>query len=138
MNVRPAIVNVPVRSAPVLLAVTVNATVPFPVPLAPLVTVIQLASLTAVQTHPDCVITETDPVPLDLSSDEISSERQRSALRQRHRPPHETSGTVPDVLVDTDVFIDHLRGYRRFSKGADRVWYSVITRCELFAGAKVD
>jgi len=41
---------------------------------------------------------------------------------------------VADVLVDTDVFVDHLRGARAFDAGADRIAYSVITRCELFAG----
>lgn len=44
---------------------------------------------------------------------------------------------MADVRVDTDIFIDHLRGARRFVKGQDRVWYSVVTRCELFAGSKV-
>ena len=48
------------------------------------------------------------------------------------------SGSVADLLVDTDVFIDHIRGARRFTRGSDRVWYSVVTRCELFAGSKVD
>jgi predicted nucleic acid-binding protein len=32
------------------------------------------------------------------------------------------------------VFIDHLRGTRRFEAGAGAVHYSVITRCELYAG----
>jgi toxin FitB len=44
------------------------------------------------------------------------------------------SGTVADVLIDTDVFIDHLRGARRFDPGPNSVHYSVITRCELYAG----
>ena len=48
------------------------------------------------------------------------------------------SGNVADVLVDTDIFIDHLRGARKFTRGTDRVWYSVVTRCELFAGTKID
>ncbi len=38
------------------------------------------------------------------------------------------------VLVDTDVFIDHLRGARPILASADRLCYSVITRAELFAG----
>lgn len=38
------------------------------------------------------------------------------------------------VLVDTDVFIDHLRGATRFRPGSDAVHYSVVTRAELFAG----
>lgn len=38
------------------------------------------------------------------------------------------------LLVDTDVFIDHLRGFRELSAGRDRLHYSVVTRCELLAG----
>lgn len=44
------------------------------------------------------------------------------------------SGVVADYLVDTDVFIDHLRGFREFDPKAHRIHYSVITRAELFAG----
>ena len=39
-----------------------------------------------------------------------------------------------DILVDTDVFIDHLRGARQLTPGRHRLHYSVITRAELFAG----
>jgi toxin FitB len=45
------------------------------------------------------------------------------------------SGLVADVLVDTDIFIDHLRGAHRLEPGRHRVHYSVITRAELFAGS---
>ncbi len=45
---------------------------------------------------------------------------------------------MPDVLVDTDVFVDHLRGARRMQPGRDRILYSVITRCELFAGREME
>jgi predicted nucleic acid-binding protein len=41
---------------------------------------------------------------------------------------------VPDLLVDTDVFVDHLRGARRLQAGRGPIFYSVVTRCELFAG----
>jgi predicted nucleic acid-binding protein len=41
---------------------------------------------------------------------------------------------VADVLVDTDVFIDHLRGAQRLVPGRHRLHYSVVTRAELFAG----
>ena len=41
---------------------------------------------------------------------------------------------MADVLVDTDVFVDHLRGIAKLQVGNDRIHYSVITRCELFAG----
>lgn len=41
---------------------------------------------------------------------------------------------MADVLIDTDVFIDHLRGAVELSPGRHRVHYSVVTRAELFAG----
>lgn len=42
---------------------------------------------------------------------------------------------MPDVLVDTDLFIDHLRGAAELQPGKHRLHYSVITRAELFAGS---
>jgi predicted nucleic acid-binding protein len=45
---------------------------------------------------------------------------------------------VAELLVDTDVFIDHLRGARELRAGRNLLSYSVITRCELFAGASAD
>jgi predicted nucleic acid-binding protein len=42
---------------------------------------------------------------------------------------------VADFLVDTDVFIDHLRGATEFDPKTHRVHYSVVTRAELFAGS---
>ena len=41
---------------------------------------------------------------------------------------------MADILIDTDVFVDHLRGARRLAPGRHRLHYSVITRAELFAG----
>jgi predicted nucleic acid-binding protein len=41
---------------------------------------------------------------------------------------------VADVLIDTDVFVDHLRGATELRVGGHRVHYSVITRAELVAG----
>lgn len=41
---------------------------------------------------------------------------------------------MAEVLVDTDVFIDHLRGAAELKAGRHRLHYSVITRAELFAG----
>ena len=40
------------------------------------------------------------------------------------------------VLLDTDVFVDHLRGARRLPQVTGS--YSVITRAELFAGTETD
>ena len=44
------------------------------------------------------------------------------------------SGSVADLLVDTDIFIDHLRGSAELKPGRHRLHYSVVTRAELFAG----
>jgi toxin FitB len=40
---------------------------------------------------------------------------------------------VPDLLVDTDILVDHLRGARKL-EAPFPVAYSVVTRAELFAG----
>lgn len=45
------------------------------------------------------------------------------------------SGRMSDLLVDTDVFIDHLRGAAELRVGAHHLHYSVVTRAELFAGS---
>ncbi len=39
---------------------------------------------------------------------------------------------MPDVLLDTDVLIDHMRGRRHLA--TDKTAVSVVTRSELFAG----
>src|SRR5687768_13855364 len=59
----------------------------------------------------------------------------RSEPTPRPRCPLATSGTVADVLVDTDIFIDHLRGAAEIKPGGHRLHYSVITRAELVAGS---
>lgn len=41
---------------------------------------------------------------------------------------------MADILVDTDIFIDHLRGAKPIKSGRNRLHYSVVTRAELFAG----
>ena len=41
---------------------------------------------------------------------------------------------MADLLLDTDIFIDHLRGAKRLEPLHHRIHYSVITRAELFAG----
>jgi predicted nucleic acid-binding protein len=43
---------------------------------------------------------------------------------------------VPDLL-DSDVFVDHVRGHRRLAARPGAA-YSTITRCELFAGTRAD
>lgn len=47
---------------------------------------------------------------------------------------HATPGNVADLLVDTDVFVDHLRGINELKARRHRLHYSVVTRAELFAG----
>lgn len=42
------------------------------------------------------------------------------------------------TLLDTDVLIDHLRGYRRLDFVGLAWKISVVTRCELFAGRNAD
>ncbi len=46
--------------------------------------------------------------------------------------------SVADLLVDTDVFVDHLRTGAGFEPGTHSISYSVITRAELFAGRGTD
>jgi hypothetical protein len=41
---------------------------------------------------------------------------------------------VADLLVDTDIFVDHLRGATQLVAGRHRLHYSVVTRAELVAG----
>ncbi len=41
---------------------------------------------------------------------------------------------MANLLVDTDVLIDHLRGARELRPGGHRLWCSVVTRAELLAG----
>ena len=45
---------------------------------------------------------------------------------------------MAELLVDTDVCVDHLVGGRRLPRRAGRLGYSVITRAELLAGANDD
>jgi hypothetical protein len=69
-NVWPPIVSVPLRCVPLGFAVVLKATVPAPVPLAPLVTVSHdVLLLTPVHAHPANVVTEVDPVPPPAATD---------------------------------------------------------------------
>ena len=61
-NVCPAMLSVPDLEAPVVLAATLNATAPVPLPVAPEEIVIQVALLAAVQKQPDAVSTLTEPL----------------------------------------------------------------------------
>lgn len=59
---------------------------------------------------------------------------RRSAPIGPERFRRATAGTVADLLIDTDVFVDHLRGAAEIRSARNRLHYSVITRAELFAG----
>ena len=62
-NVWPAIVSEPLRCVAFGFAAALNATVPGPLPLAPLVTVSQVVSLlTPVHAQPVGAVTAVDPV----------------------------------------------------------------------------
>lgn len=41
---------------------------------------------------------------------------------------------MTNVLVDSDVLVDHLRGHRQLVRGNDTLHVSAITRAELFSG----
>jgi len=43
---------------------------------------------------------------------------------------------MADLMLDTDIFIDHIRGARVLRLNAEHIYYSIITRCELFAGGR--
>lgn len=45
---------------------------------------------------------------------------------------------LAEILLDTDIFIDHLRGARAIVKTTMGFAYSVITRTELLAGRGTD
>ena len=64
VKVRPPIVSVPVRDAPLVLGAAEKPTVPFPDPDAPDVTVSHAVLFdTAVQAQPDVAVMPTLPLP---------------------------------------------------------------------------
>jgi hypothetical protein len=70
-------VSVPVRGPALPLMAAANATVPLPLPLAPLVTVSQdVLLLTAVHAHPDAAITLVEPVPPSARTDWLTGETE--------------------------------------------------------------
>ena len=69
VNVREAIVRVPDRADVLGLAATLKPADPLPLPLAPLVTVIQLAFETAVHVQPAPAVTPTLPVVTPAPTD---------------------------------------------------------------------
>ncbi|TMD59348.1 MAG: type II toxin-antitoxin system VapC family toxin [Chloroflexi bacterium] len=45
-----------------------------------------------------------------------------------------SGGSLGELLLDTDVCIDHLRGARALNLVGHTVSYSVVTQCELYSG----
>ena len=74
MKVRVAIVSVPLRADVFGLAATLKPTGPLPLPLAPLVTVIQLSSLAVDQAQPAPDVTFVEPVPPAAPTDKLFAE----------------------------------------------------------------
>ena len=74
LNERPAIVSVAVRDSVPVFAAALYATVPDPVPVAPLVIVAQLDPLEDVQLQLDEVVTVTVPVPPVAGNDALAGE----------------------------------------------------------------
>ena len=69
-KVWPPIVTVPLRGVPFGFAVALKATVPFPLPLAPLVTVNHpVLLLTPVHAQPVGAVTVVEPVPPAAATD---------------------------------------------------------------------
>jgi hypothetical protein len=69
VKVFSATVRVPARAIVAVFAATLKDTEPLPDPVAPAVTVIQLALLAAVQPHPLPAVTEIVPDPPDAATD---------------------------------------------------------------------
>jgi hypothetical protein len=67
-------VSVPVRADVLGLAATLKPTGPLPLPLAPLVTVIQLSLLAADHAQPVPDVTLVDPVPPAATTDKLFDE----------------------------------------------------------------
>ena len=94
---------VPARAAPVALGSTLNCTVPPPDPLAPPVTVIHEALLTAVHRQPVPAVTLTEPVPpptgIDCAEDPIENVQPSAWLTVTILP-----ATVAEPLRTGPVF----------------------------------
>jgi hypothetical protein len=63
VKISPAIVSVPVRPVVAAFAATLKFTVPLPLPVAPLVTVIHGTAAVAVQEQPPIEVTAAEPEP---------------------------------------------------------------------------
>ena len=91
VNVRPAIVAVPVRAAPVLFALALSVTPPLPIPDAGGVTVSHGEPLAAVQLQPACVNTKTvlvvAPAPAATLTGDIEYVQVPACVTWKATPP---------------------------------------------------
>ena len=90
VKVFPAIVSVPERDVVPVLAVAENATVPFPVPLAPDVIDSHDTLSVVVHVQPAATVTVTEPVPPDAPTD---------AAVEFSAGAHTVAAENPNVLV---------------------------------------
>ncbi len=67
-----------------------------------------------------------------------STARSAPCLNWRFRRGPSGTVALPDFLVDSDVFIDHLRAGKRVPVPPRDSAYSVLTRAELYAGRNAD
>jgi hypothetical protein len=98
VNVRPAIVSVPVRCELLVLGATLKLTAPPPEPVAPPVTVIHDVLLTPVQLHPDVVVTVDAPVPPPATMDWLEGE-----IENAHDVPDCVTVRVRPAIVTVPV-----------------------------------
>lgn len=74
VKVRVAMVSVVDRVVVAMFAVALNVTVPSPLPMAPAVTVSQLAGLLAVHAHPVPALTFTEPFDAFEGSEALAAD----------------------------------------------------------------
>ena len=96
VNVLPAIVSVPVRDVVAVFAAMLNATLPFPVPAAPALTVIHVSLLTAVHAHPVGAVTVVLPVPPPAPMDWLVGE----IVSVHATPACVTVALLPPAVID--------------------------------------
>lgn len=96
MNVWPPIVRVPVRGVAFVLALTLYATVPFPVPLAPDVMEIHIALVVATQPQPALVVTLTVPL---VAADVVRSIEVGEIVNVHGAPAWDTVNVRPPIVI---------------------------------------
>ena len=104
VTVCPATVSVPDRAAPPVFAATEYVTVPFPLPLAPDVTVMNEALLVAVHAQPEDAVTATVAVPPVFATDCVVG-----LTANAHVVPPTVSTTSFDAPLVPQAFRDFTR-----------------------------